>query len=311
MNFKKILITGSSGLLGAHLMMALSRAHEVMGIDRHPWWGDQPLPMHVGDLTDATLLGEVIGAAEPDVLLHCAALVNVDACERDAAQAYALNAQLTSVLARAVPRTCLVVYVSTDGIFQGDRPNATEEDLPCPRTVYARSKLHGEWEVQQATENHLIVRTNFYGWSSGRKETAAEWLYHALEAERAITLFDDFFFSPIYVVDFVERLTWLIEGGSRGLVHLSGRERISKYQFGALMARAAGFSMAKVRRGSIDDAHLSARRPKDMSLDCRRFATLTGKDLPGCLEGLQRFLEDRSRRLSARVGTRQDSSVAV
>ncbi|MBI3321186.1 MAG: SDR family oxidoreductase [Candidatus Omnitrophica bacterium] len=304
----KILITGSSGLLGAHLMAAFSQRHEVVGIDRHPWWGDRSLKTIVEDLASATAWRHIRDVA-PDILVHCAALVNVDACEQDPALAYALNAQLTKALVRAVPAGCLVVYISTDGVFKGDAPNATETDLPCPRTIYARSKLQGEWEVALGTDNHLIVRTNFYGWSSGRKQTAAEWLHESLASGAPIVLFDDFYFSPIYVVDLVQRLVALLESRHRGLLHLCGADRVSKYAFGGMMAKAAGFSMANVQRGSLEEARLPAPRPKDMSLDSSEFHRLTGMDLPGCLEGLQRFLEDRDRPLSARLGSRREPLV--
>ena len=144
------------------------------------------------------------------------------------------------------------------------------------------------------------MRTNFYGWSSGRKQTSAEWLYDALKRGEPITLFDDFFFTPIYVVDFVERLQGLIERRHCGIVHLGGRDRVSKAAFGALMAEAAGLSMQHVRRGSINDAPLLASRPKDMSLDSGRFVSLTGLALPDCAASLSAFLRDRERPLSAR-----------
>ena len=295
-----VLITGASGLLGSHLMAALSRNHNVVGLDRHPWWGDQPANVLVGELAAGGVIRDAIASVAPDILIHCAALANVDACEQDPARAYACNADISRDLVRAVPPHCLVVYIMTDGIFMGDTPFATEESLPCPRTVYGRSKLHGEWDVRQASDNHLIVRTNFYGWSSGRKQTSGEWLYHALETGESITLFDDFFFTPIYVVDFVTRLDLLMEGGHRGTFHLCGKERISKHEFGSLMAKAAGFSMKHVRRGSIRDVQLPAPRPKDMSLDSERFRKATGVDVPGCMPGLRRFLSDRGRPLSAR-----------
>ena len=77
--------------------------------------------------------------------------------------------------------------------------------------------------MQLATDRHLIVRTNFYGWSSGRKQTSAEWLHAALKTGQPITLFGDFFFTPIYIVDFVELLERLIETGYLGIIHLVGR----------------------------------------------------------------------------------------
>lgn len=282
-------------------MVALSRRHHVVGVDRHPWWGDRPANVLVGELSSPGFIADIVAAVAPDVIIHCAGMVNVDACEQNPALAYACNTDITQRLVRAVGVQCPVVYITTDGIFRGDTPFATEEQLPCPRTVYGRSKLHGEWEVELATKNHLVVRTNFYGWSSGRKQTAAEWLYHALDTGQSLTLFDDFFFTPIYVVDFVERLILLIEGGHRGVFHLCGKDRVSKAQFGALMAKAAGLSLTNVRRGSIDDARLAAPRPKDMSLSSERFRRTTGVDVPGCMAGLLRFVADRGRPLSVRL----------
>lgn len=302
----KMLITGASGLLGAHLVAALSGRHQVVGIDRHPWWGDQPADVRVADLSTPGLIQETVAGFAPDVAIHCAGLVSVDACERNPDRAYACNAGVTRILAAALPPGCLLVYIATDGIFKGDAPFASEEQPPCPRTVYGRSKLHGEWEVALASRQHLIVRTNFYGWSSGRKQTAAEWLYHVLESGESVTLFTDFFYTPIYVVDFVKRLDLLIEGGHRGIVHLAGRDRVSKAQFATWLAEAARLSLLQVRWGSVDDASLVAPRPKDMSLSSEQFRRLTGVNVPGCLAGLRRFLADRHRPLSARFdGWRQ------
>lgn len=296
----EVVITGACGLLGAHLMASLSRRYEVLGVDRHPWWGDEPMNVLVGELNDPAFFERAVQAEAPDILIHCAAWVNVDACEQEPERAYASNAVLTRRLARAVPPECLVVYLSTDGVFTGEAPLTGEEDPPSPRTAYGRSKVQGEWEVAQATENRLIVRTNFYGWSSGRKTTFGEWLYRALARREPVTLFTDFFFTPIYVVDFVERLMRLLEGPFRGIVHLGGGDRLSKHAFGLLMAEVGGLSTANIRAGSIDQMPLLARRPKDMSLSSERFVRLTGCGLPEARAGLQRFLADRGRPLSAR-----------
>lgn len=305
----KILVTGACGLLGSHLTASLSHRYEVVGVDRHPWWGDKPQEIVLGELAAPDCARSIVARVAPDVLIHCAALANVEACEQDPVLAYTVNAEITQRLVEAVSPRCLVVYISTDGLFKGTTPFTSEEELPCPRTVYGRSKLHGEWAVQLASDNHLIVRTNFYGWSSGRKPTAAEWLYEALEKERPVTLFDDFFFTPLYVVDLVERLEFLIQAKHRGLFHLCGRDRISKSQFGIQMGQRAGFSMAHVRHGSIGEASLAAPRPRDMSLDCSRFCRVTGRSLPGSADGLDRFLRDRGIPLSARFDAHPDLKI--
>jgi dTDP-4-dehydrorhamnose reductase len=300
----RVLVTGASGLLGAHLVEGFRPLAQVIGMDRNPWWGDRPLDLRTGDMTDRAFLQRVVADTEPDVVIHCAALVNVDRCEQDPAAAYSLNADTTRALARAVRPGTLIVYVSTDSVFKGDRPFSTEADLPCPRTVYARSKLQGEWEAQLASPDHLIVRTNFYGWSSGRKTTAAEWLFAALRDGQAITLFDDVFFTPIYVGDLVERVRALVLHGARGLFHVAGRDRVSKFEFGQRLADAAGLSLVHARRGSIETAGLAADRPRDMSIASSRLGELVLSP-PGCADGLQRFWADRSRGLSQRIGPLQ------
>lgn len=297
----KVLITGACGLLGAHLAVRLAGKHAVTGIDRNPWWGDLPLPLLQGDLSDPAFLQGAIRDVGPDILVHCAAMTDVDACEKNPEIAYRVNAEATRLLARAVSPPCLFVYVSTDAVFRGDSPLSGEDAIPLPRTVYARSKLHGEWEVQLAAANHLVVRTNFYGWSSGRKRTFGEWLYHALQRGKPVTLFEDVFFTPIYAGDLAERMEALLLSRRRGLVHLAGGERVSKSRFGALMAEMAGFSIDRAQSGSLAGASLAAPRAKDTSLDCGRFREWTGETLPDCRAGLARFLADKNLSLTQRT----------
>jgi dTDP-4-dehydrorhamnose reductase len=296
-----VAITGACGLLGAHLSAALSAAHRVTGFDRHPWWGTRPITLHQGDLANAPARAAFIEDARPDLLIHCAAMVNVDACEERPADAYFANGTLTRLTAQAVPAHCRVVYVTTDGVFPGDAPMQSEDDLPCPRTVYGRSKLHGEWETRLAGRDHLIVRTNFYGWSAGAKATAAEWLYRAFEKGEPITLYDDFWFTPIYVVALVERVLALIGGRHTGIFNVVGGERISKYDFGMRLARMAGFEDVRVNRGSISDATFAAPRPRDMSLDAGKVVTTVGMPAPDCTAGIRHFLADRRLTLEERV----------
>lgn len=298
----RVLVTGACGLLGAHLLECLSRRHSAVGTDRNPWWGESPQAVLTGDLQDPVFLKKIIPEAEPEVLFHCAALTDVEHCERDPQAAHAINAWLLQSILGLLPPGCLFVYISTDAVFGGMRPMGSEEDAPSPCNAYGRSKLEGEEVVRKRT-NSLVVRTNFYGWSSGRKKTFAEWLWSSLEREEPITLFDDFFFSPIYAVDLAQRLGILVDKGCRGLIHLAGRERVSKSQFGRQLAEIAGFSLKNVRTGSVKGSGLAAARGGDLSLDSSRFHRETGVDLPGCREGLERFVRDRGRPLSRRFSS--------
>lgn len=302
----RVLVTGASGLLGAHMLAGVPFGATAAGFDRHPWWGDRPAELRVGDLLSPDDLDAAMSDIMPDVVVHCAAMVNVDECERDPQAAFTFNSELTRRVVGSAPKGSLFVYINTDGLFGGERPFVDELTQPAPRTVYGRSKLEGELVVREATPHHLILRTNFYGWSSGRKLSSAEWLHNALAAGDQITAFDDFYFTPIYVCDLVEALYRLVGAGHRGVFNVCGGERVSKYDFAMKMAAQAILPTSGVRRGSVDDAHLAAPRPKDMSLDCTKVERVLGVPMPDCDTGLRRFLAHRNVPLSHRFTTTPD-----
>ena len=295
-----VLITGACGLLGAHLSMQMSQRHRVAGIDRHPWWGDKTVEVLQGDLQEVALIDTAIARFSPDVLVHCAALVDVDACERAPGTAFEINAGVTYNLVARIPPHCLFVYISSDAVFSGDSQRWTEDQIPEPSNAYSRSKLQGELETRKAAQ-HLIVRTNFYGWSSGRKKTSAEWLYNALANRDSITLFDDFFFTPIYVADLTRYLTSLVDRSCQGLLHVAGRDRVSKYEFGEKMAMQMAVPVDNIVPGRLADAGFHAKRSPDISLSTARAEQLWGFVPPACDEGIARFLSDHGRPLSERL----------
>ncbi|MBI3317771.1 MAG: SDR family oxidoreductase [Candidatus Omnitrophica bacterium] len=297
---RRALVTGTSGLLGAHMSAALSGRYQVVGVDRHPAWGNPQMEQRIEELTRPGVLEEMVSQVRPELVVHCAALTDLDRCERQPEEAREVNALLPGRLARALPRESLMVQISTDAVFGGEGPFFREADAPSPRSIYGRTKLDGEREVAERGGRFLIVRTNFYGWGSGRKKTFAEWLVRVLERGEPATLFDDLFFTPIYVVDFCERLLRLIEEGGLGLVHLAGRDRVSKHEFGRYLAQAGGWPLDPIRPGSLSEAAWTAPRSSELSLDSTRFEQLTGQAVPGCSEGIARFLEDRARTVSHR-----------
>jgi dTDP-4-dehydrorhamnose reductase len=295
----KIAVTGASGLLGAHLCEGLRRDHDVAGLDRNSWWGDRPLPLLRGDLGDPAFINKAVAELRPDVLVHCAGITDVDSCQKNPEQAFASNTHMTRDLVRHLSSSCHFVYVSTDSVFQGAAGYWTEESTPSPCNVYAQSKLGGEQQAA-AHADTLTIRTNFYGWSSGRKKTAGEWLFHALDKGEDITLFTDFFFTPIYAVDLVEIVRTMIERRLLGVFHVAGRDRVSKYDFGSMMARRMAVTMDHVKRGSLADAKLAAPRSSDISLDSGKASHVLGRPIPDCEAGIARFLADRQKPLSER-----------
>lgn len=277
-----LLVTGAAGLLGANLRVrAADAGWRVVGLTRRD-----------AELTDAEQVRRALARERPRLVVHAAAMTNVDECERDPARARRDNVDAAAVVARACAEAGTgLIHVSTDSVFDGERGRYKESDPARPLNVYARTKLEAEGEVLAALPAALVLRTNFYGWSPGAKPSLAEGVLRALREGRQYRGFADVFFTTLLVDDLCE---WALEAwgrGASGVLHLAGGERCSKFEFARSLAREFGLDEALVKASSIADLSLPALRPRDPSLDCSRAEGIVARRLPGVLEGLRRFKE--------------------
>lgn len=294
----KILVTGAAGLLGSHVAAMAAQEHDVAALDRNRS-EIAGVTTHVGDMRSEAFCARVVADFRPDAVIHCAAMTDVNACERDPEQAYAMNAAVTASLARLMADRGAMVYVSTDSVFAGDSAFHPETEAPSPSTVYAKSKLEGERQASLAGRT-VVVRTNFFGWSSGRKTTFGEWLVAGLESGASLTLYTDAYFTPIYVVDLARRLLALAAQGLSGTYHAGGDERLSKHDFGLRLAAAGSWPTTGVRPGRLEERNDGVRRPKDMSLDSTALVSALRMPTPSLEKSLVTFLRDRQKTVAQR-----------
>ena len=291
---RRVLVTGCSGMLGSALSARFATTSHTIGADIVEPSSVVCADRHALDITDEAACARVIAEAAADVIVHCAALVDVDRAEADYSAARTVNALGTRNVARHARAGEKLVYISTDSVFDGRRGNYSETDLPCPVNNYAKSKLEGEWFVQLEAENHLIVRTNFFGGSSAGKPSIASWIRDTLAEGGSPTLADDWVFSTLFVDHLVDAIVALVDADARGLYHVAGSEACSKYEFGVEVARAWGLDPSGIERCAFADLSLSAPRPRDASLDCSKAAAFLGRALPTYREGIvaMRIAED-------------------
>ena len=156
----KILITGGKGMLGRTLQKELA-GHELIVADLPDW-----------DITDDTGFVEKVGAAKPDLIIHCAAMTKVDDCEAKRELAFKLNEEGSRNVALAA-KTCgaRLFAISTDYVFSGEPPREpwawSETDIPRPRTVYGASKFAGEQMIQMILPEAVIIRIAWLYGSGG------------------------------------------------------------------------------------------------------------------------------------------------
>jgi dTDP-4-dehydrorhamnose reductase len=277
---QRLLITGGSGLLALNWACATRQTYDVI-LATH---------RHTVHLNGTTAYSLDLGAPEtvcrqldtlsPDLVIHTAALTNVDRCETDKDLAFQSNVVIAEAVAAATAANKIpFVHISTDHLFAGTRRLYSEDNEPEPLNEYARTKALAETRVRQTNPSALIVRTNFFCWGHKQRQSFSDWIINSLRGSRTITLFDDVFFTPILADPLVLAILEVVGIGVSGVIHIGGDERLSKYEFGVRLAERFGLSLDLIQRGTIAAMDAQITRPRDMSLDNEKARCFLGRPL--------------------------------
>ncbi len=286
----RILITGTSGLLGLNLALEARNIHQVVGADRCRMTG-LPFETVCVDLLEPGAVERVLESSRPDWLIHCAALADLDACEANTNLARDLNAILPGNLATVCARHGVkMAHISTDAVFDGTRSDLyTEDDAPHPLSMYAKTKLLGEQAVLSANPQALVARVNFYGFSRSGKRSLAEFFINHFSAGKPVKGFADATFNPTFVGDLADLLLSMLAKGLSGVYHTVSPEVISKYDFGLAIARRFGWDEALLSPESVDQGGLTAQRAHSLGLSVHKLSTAIGRLIPSFSTGLEQF----------------------
>jgi dTDP-4-dehydrorhamnose reductase len=286
----RLLITGASGLLGITLALEAMREYEVIGMDRGKL-KSAPFPVINSDLVHKNTIDSVIDSTQPDWLVNCAALTNLDVCEEYPDHSRILNTEMPEELANVcAKRGIFFVHISTDAVFDGKRKDPyTEEDQPNPLGVYAQTKLDGERTVQAANPQAIVARVNFFGWSLSGNHSLGEFFVNNLSQEKNVFGFTDVIFCPILVNHTARLLLAMLEEGLCGLYHVVGAQPMSKYQFGMEVARKFGLRESLIVPRSVEGSGLTARRSHNLCLSTHKLSTDLGCEIPQFSTSLDEF----------------------
>jgi dTDP-4-dehydrorhamnose reductase len=300
----RYLVTGASGLLGINFALRVCQEHTVVGVFTDARLQGSPFTEQVADLTQPGQIDWLVTTYKPDVILHTAAITNLDTCEKQPDLARRLNAEVPGELAAAARKSgAKMVHISTDAVFDGTQPGRTETDTPNPINIYAKTKLAGEQAVLAANPDALVARVNFYGWSISGSRSLAEWFYNNLKSGTHINGFTDVVFSPLLVTDLADTLLEMVTKGMSGLYHVLGSECISKYDFGVRLARVFGLREELLKPISVASSGLAAPRSPNLCLSTAKLVAALGHPLPGIDEGLQKLAEQDAQGYRARLRT--------
>lgn len=285
----RLLITGASGLLGLNLALEYThQQHTVIGqVSSHPLHG-APFQTIQTDLTVPGALETLLQTSHPEIVIHCAALANLEVCERDPQQAYRINADVPAQLAALCRKSgARLLHVSTDAVFDGVRGNYTEEDSPNPLSVYAHTKLAGEQAVAVANPHAIIARVNLFGFSLTGKRSLAEFFINNLSAGRQVNGFTDVYFCPLLVNRVADIFAAMLARDLHGLYHVFAADCLSKYRFGVEIAQQFGFDSGLINPISVNDSRLQAARAPNLTMNTQKLTTALESPPPYVRDMLQ------------------------
>lgn len=274
---KKILFTGGSGLLAINWAWHISNSYDVvLGVHNRKITvpGIEITELHLD--TAAKLLAD-LEQIQPDMVIHCAGLANVEQCETQPELAHFVNVVLSENVATACKQQNIeLVYICTDHLFSGNRPLVTEEETVTPVNVYGRTKYEGEYAVLSVDDSFLSIRTNFYGWGTSYRHSFSDMIIRNIRDGKSVSLFEDFFYTPILIEDLSDAVMQL-PGKASGIFNVVGNERVSKLDFGLRLASQFGLDQSCIQASRISERKDLVKRPAELSLSNQKVETLLGK----------------------------------
>ena len=277
-------------MLGLNLAMETTRRHTVFGAVNYHALKTDAFTVIQTDLLVPGAVEQLLEEIRPDWVIHCAALANLDACETDPLLAQQLNTELPRTLARSVARSgARLVHVSTDSVFDGQRGDYSEGDIPTPVGEYSRTKLDGELAVAEADPTAIIARVNLFGWSLTGNRSLAEFFFNNLSLHKQVMGFKDVLFCPLLANDLADLFVRMLERKLSGLYHVVSSESLSKYDFGLRLAQRFNLDGSLIIPTSVTESGLKATRSPNLTLRSDKLADALGAPLPRLSTGLDKL----------------------
>ena len=277
---KKILFTGGSGLLALNWAIQIRDHYEViLGLHDRAiiLKGTNAIRINLNSEKSIT---DFLIRIKPDILIHTAGLTSIEECELNPIETNYINALIPELLAKLTNKLDIIfVHISTDHLFDGLLPFTSEDTPVSSLNEYGKSKALAEKLILKENPSALILRTNFFGWGTSYRLSFSDIVLKTLRANKTINLFDDVYYTPILINQFVEIVNLLILNNDSGIFNIVSNERITKYQFGLLLAKKFGFNTNLIQKVSINDNHKLVQRPKDMSLNNKKVLSITRYNL--------------------------------
>jgi len=290
----KMLIIGGSSLIGTKLLGNFLQNETNVEFTYH----HNSVPFAKGyqlDITQKNATVNLIEKINPDVIIHCAALTNVDLCETNKSLANSINIQGTkNVVEGCKVAQCKIVYVSTSYVFDGKKNQYNEEDVPSPSTYYGSTKLAAEDIIKHSKLPYLIVRTDQpYCWTEKwQHSNSVTRVLQTLRSGKIHKELIDWYNNPTYVPEFVKAVKKLIDLNKIGTFHVVGSDFINRYKWSLITADIFGLDEKMIVPINSKSLNLPAKR-SNVNLSNKKLFQQTAIRMMGTKEGLKNMKENQ------------------
>ena len=266
---QKLLVTGASGFLGWNLCQLAQPNWEVYGTYFTHKVKIPGTNLFKTDLTDFAALDQIFKQVKPDALIHMAAASKPNFCQTHREESYAINVGVAVNIALLCgERNIPCAFTSTDLVFDGKNPLYKEGDPVCPINYYGEQKAIAEQKMKEIYPAVALCRMPLmFGASSPVSPSFVQGMTANLQAGKEINLFTDEFRTPASAIAASQGLLLAIEKKVSGILHLGGKERISRYDFGLLLADILKLPSDLIKPGKQANVDMVAPRSPDTSLD--------------------------------------------
>ena len=307
---KKVLITGSNGLLGQKLvkLFSVKKGYEVHAMSKGPnrLMNKDGYTYYSIDLLDSGALLDCLKQISPDVIIHTAAMTNVDACELEQEYCDKMNVGVVAdIVSYCLEHPVHLIHLSTDFIFDGKKGGVyKEEDLPNPVNYYGLSKWKSEKLITESGIHCAILRTILvYGLVDGNdRSNIVLWVKNSLEQKKHINVVTDQLRMPTLSDDLAEACWLAVQHKANGVYHVSSSVLMSIYEIALAVAEAFDLDKKYIHPVSSDALILPAKRPLSTGFDLNKSIEQINLPSYSFVERLQYFKDQLSKLKGAGQG---------
>ena len=266
---KNLLVTGASGFLGWHLCQIAKQEYSVYGTYFSHNIEIPGVNTLSANLTQWTQLQQIFQEIQPIAVIHTAALSQPNFCQTHPQESHAINVTASQNIAQLCADVSIpCVFTSTDLVFDGKNAPYKETDPVNPVNLYGEQKVIAEEEMLKRYPMTAVCRMPLmFGAATPTATSFIQGFIKTLQQGKELNLFTDEFRTPVSSLTAAKGLLLVLEKQVNGRIHLGGKERISRYEFGKLMVEIFQLSDAKIKPAQQQDVKMAAPRPNDVSLD--------------------------------------------